>query len=296
MTVSVIVPIYNAEKYLDDFFCALEKNKFVPGDRVILADNGSSDASSEMCKEKEKEKPELYKYIVYTEKAGSYATRNYALNYADGDVLIFTDSDTKPCDEWISTIRNSIKENEVIAGRIQLEIINNTLWELYDTIVHLNSEKNAKESSIATANMAVRKNDFQKVGMFEERFSGGDYDWSHRAVQKGLKINFVEKACVLHPTRKTFEQILKKEQRIAYGDGNHQKLQKSPFVWLVIKYLLKIIKIDTNIKCSVQLKKLGVSGSKLIEFNLKFMKIRVEQMKYAIRGYKMVDARSLGIK
>lgn len=296
MSISVIIPIYNAEKFLPDLFSALGKNDFSDGDEVLLIDNGSSDRSIQMCKEQMQLFPGIYRCLSYTEKAGSYAARNFGVRESKGDTLVFTDSDTKPVPEWISVIRKTLKPGMAIAGKIELEIINNGLWELYDNLAHLNSEKNAANSDVATANMSVYRSDFDKVGFFEERFSGGDYDWSRRAKAAGLSIVFVKEAMVYHPTRKTFEQILKKEQRIAYGAGNSYKLNDKSYVTLVLKYFAKIFKIDTNIRHHNALKELGVSRTDLKEFDKKFWIIRKDQLKFAIRGYKMVDARKLGVK
>ena len=102
---------------------------------------------------------------------------------------------------------------------------------------HLNSESNANNNCVATANMAVTKQDFINVGYFEERFSGGDYEWSQRAVKNGLKILFIPEVMVHHPTRNNFDQILIKEKRIAYGFGNHYKLHNKSKVFLIIIYL-----------------------------------------------------------
>ena len=296
MKVSVIIPVFNSENYLPDLFAALKKNSFTKEDEIILADNGSTDNSLVLCKNKEREDPSLYKVLEYKEKPGSYAARNYALQRAKGDVIIFTDSDTKPSASWVINIKKNISKGTVIAGKIYLEIVENGLWENFDSIAHLNSEKNAKDSQIATANMAVYKEDFWAVGLFEERFSGGDYEWSVRAVKSGMKIKFVSEALILHPTRKTFGQILKKEQRIAYGAGNHFKLNNESFIKLMVIYFLKIFKIDTNIRYTMQLKARGMKWSQLFEFNCYFMIIRVRQLLYAIKGFFYSDIRSTGVQ
>ena len=296
MNISIIVPIYNSEKFLSSFFEALLENTFFSGDEVLLIDNGSTDDSYNICK-KYSDNNAVFKLLTYTEKAGSYAARNYGVKQANGDVLVFTDSDTEPCKEWLSAIRSIIQRKIVIAGRIQLDIIDKKgIWENFDSIAHLNSEKNAKESSIATANMAVYRSDFEEVGFFEERFSGGDYEWSQRAAANGMKIVFVRDALVHHPTRKTFEQVLKKEQRIAYGTGNHYKIHNKSLFCLVLRFCLKIFKIDTNLRYSKALKDRGLTIGELLYFNAKFMKIRVEQLKFSIYGYKEIDARKLVIK
>lgn len=296
-SITVIIPVFNAERYLEYLFDALEKNIFLEGDEILLIDNGSTDHSLELCRQMCEKKPGLYKSILFNEKAGSYAARNFAVKQAKGTILVFTDSDTKPKEDWISTIRRKIKPGVVLAGRVELEIEDErNLWERFDTIAHLNSEVNAHKCRVATANMAVLKQDFFKVGFFEERFSGGDYEWSMRASNIDLRIYFLRDAVVKHPTRKSFDQILKKEQRIAYGVGNHQKLQKKSYILLVIRYILKIFKIDTNLRYTQILKKMGFERKKLKEFNRKFMIIRIEQLRYAIKGYKMIDPRFIKIK
>lgn len=296
MNVSVIIPIYNAEKYLNDFFDYISKNDFIDGDEVLLVDNGSTDNSKKMCLDMCKKNPGLFNYLLYTEKASSYSARNYGVKKSKNSILIFTDSDTKPCKNWIKCIRENTKENQIIAGKIVLEVINGDLWEVFDKIAHLNSEETFKNHSVATANMSVLKKDFIKVGEFEDRFSGGDYEWSQRANKKGFNIVFLEKALVYHPTRKSFDAILKKEQRIAYGQGNHHANNKKRMISLIIKFFLKIFKIDTNIRYSRQLKKEGISTKNIILFNLYFFKIRLGQLKYAIKGYKKENVRTLGLK
>lgn len=294
--ISVIIPIFNSEEYLPSLFLALEKCEFEKEDEVLLIDNGSTDNSLNLCKEKEKENPNLYKCLTYVEKASSYAARNYGVKESRGDVLVFTDSDCKPEAGWLTAIRNNIKEGVVIAGKISLEVTEKKVWQLFDSIAHLQSEANSKRQNVATANMAVLKKDFYRVGVFENRFSGGDYDWSRRAAANKLKIVYVEDAFVYHPTRKNFQEILKKEQRIAFGSGNHYKLQKKKLFFLVGKYFLKCFKIDTNIRYSKALYQMGIKGGEIIKFNIGFIKIRMEQLKYVIKGYNNEDVRQLGIK
>ena len=296
MNISVIIPIYNAVEFLPNLLECLEKNDFKENDEILLIDNGSSDNSYQICLEMAIKNQKLYKVLKYTEKADSYAVRNFGVRQAKNEILVFTDSDTKPLSSWISTIRKTIKIGTIIAGKIELEIINNGLWEHFDSIAHLQSEKNAKKNSIATANMTVFKEDFFKVGYFEERFSGGDYEWSKRAAQKKLTIIYSPEAMVYHPTRKTFEQILKKEQRIAYGTGNHHRNKGKSLFSLIILYILKILKFDTNIKYMRLLKMRGFNNKAQWEFNNKFMIIRFEQLKYVIKGYKMINVRKIGIK
>ena len=89
--VSVIVPIYNVEKYLEKCLDSLV-NQTLEDIEIILVNDGSTDNSGQIAKEyasKYKEK------IVYLEKqnGGLSDARNYGLEYAKGDYISFVDSD-----------------------------------------------------------------------------------------------------------------------------------------------------------------------------------------------------------
>ena len=296
-TISVIIPIYNSEKYLKDLFNSLNKCNFYDNDEIILIDNGSTDKSKYLCMEQVKNNS-IYKYLQYIDKADSYASRNYGVSNAVGDILAFIDSDCKPTAEWLNLIRNDLKKGEVYAGNIVLEIIDKqNVWECFDAVAHLNQcEVNASKGCVATASMSVHKNDFINVGNFVERFSGGDFEWSKRAANYGLKIILKKKAIVYHPTRKTFNETKIKEERIAYGRGKQFKLDKKPMIILVFLYLLRIFKIDTQIKFSNEFRKFGVKIKNIIYFNFCFLIIRLAYVKYVVKGYKGIDARKLGLK
>lgn len=295
--ITIIVPIYNAEKYLDALFECLNNNIFVEGDEVILVDNNSTDGSADKCLKKVNQNPELYKYIYFKEKADSYAARNQGVRMAKGEILVFTDSDCKPTGQWLSTIRQKLKKGYVLAGDVKLEVADNGIWECFDAITHLSQSRvHIQQNKVATANMAVYRSDFYKVGMFEERFAGGDFEWSTRAVKKGLKVMFSEKALILHPSRKTYEDILIRECRGAYGAGKSAKLHHQALLLLILKYFIKIFKFDTYIRITYKMKDYNVSTKNKLTFVFMFFIIRCKQLKSVIEGYKGIDARKIGVR
>lgn len=294
--VSVIIPMYNAERFLQSLFDCLNACSFIEGDQVIIIDNGSSDNSNKICSELSKSRPDLYKIIYYDEKSDSYAARNFGLQYSTGDILAFTDSDCKPTKEWLEEIRK-LEKGVVLAGDVVLEVNSNSIWELYDSVAHLSQcENNAKMNCVATANMSVHKDDFYKVGLFEERFSGGDFEWSKKATSKGLKVYFNRNAIVYHPSRKSYEEIKKREQRVAYGRGVHHKNEGGSYFSLLVGYLLRIFYLKTQFRYSREMKKKGATINQLVEFNAGFLAIRWWYVVFASRGYKGLNPRTFGIK
>ena len=89
--VSVIVPIYNVEKYLEKCINSL-LSQTLEDIQIILVNDGSKDNSGNIAKEYEKNNKDR---VIYVEKENgglSYA-RNYGLKYATGDFIAFLDSD-----------------------------------------------------------------------------------------------------------------------------------------------------------------------------------------------------------
>lgn len=294
--VSVIVPLFNAERFLPFLFDCFDQCAFAEGDEILLVDNGSKDSSYEMCTAQAEKHPGLYRVLQYTEKADSYAARNCAVSQAKGDIFAFTDSDCKPLSAWLEQVR-TVEEGVVMAGKVELELVENNLWEHLDRLVHLGQTEEAiANNCVPTANMAVNRSDFFAVGRFEERFSGGDFEWSQRACRKGLKVKYNPEAFIYHPSRKTFEEISTREKRTAYGKGKSYRNNGKSKASLILLYFLKIFKIDTNFKLSRGLAKNGVKLKDRLYFQVKFFQIRVMQLKAAVAGYNGVNARDLKIK
>ena len=88
--ISIIVPIYNVEKYLE--FC-LDSilNQTYQDFEVILVDDGSTDSSGQICDEYCSNDPRFR--VIHQDNQGSSLTRNVGLSQSNGEYLYFLDSD-----------------------------------------------------------------------------------------------------------------------------------------------------------------------------------------------------------
>ena len=91
--ISVVVPIYNVEKYLTRCLEALLKQTYTNLE-IILVDDGSNDGSSAICDEYA-EKDSRIK-VIHKENGGSSSARNAGIEAATGKYIGFCDSDDYP--------------------------------------------------------------------------------------------------------------------------------------------------------------------------------------------------------
>ena len=92
--ISVIVPVYNVDRYLSRCLDSLINQSF--GDyEILLINDGSTDNSLEICQRYQQFNPNLIK--VYSKSNGGLSdARNYGLDKCDSDFVVFVDSD-----DWI---------------------------------------------------------------------------------------------------------------------------------------------------------------------------------------------------
>lgn len=108
MKLSIIIPVYNAEKYikecLDSILIPIENKNNI---EIILINDGSNDYTKQIIQNYESNKIKLFnnKY----NKGVSYS-RNYGIEKASGDFIMFVDADDVLNKNWYHIIENSIKE------------------------------------------------------------------------------------------------------------------------------------------------------------------------------------------
>ena len=88
--VSIIVPVYNCEKYLTECLESILHQTYSFWE-CILIDDGSTDSSAEICDEYSKKDQRFI--VVHKKNSGISSTRNYSLKYIRGEYMTFIDSD-----------------------------------------------------------------------------------------------------------------------------------------------------------------------------------------------------------
>ncbi len=99
MKLSVIVPVYNVEKFLPRCLDSLLRQGLEVGEyEVICVNDGSPDGSAAILAEYERKHPEVFK-VITQENRGSGAARNVGLKVAQGEYIGFLDTDDYVVDD-----------------------------------------------------------------------------------------------------------------------------------------------------------------------------------------------------
>lgn len=88
--ISIIVPVYNVEKYLGKCIDSILKQTYT-NIEIILVDDGSTDNSGKICDSYAKKDKRLI--VIHKENGGQSSARNLAIDVAKGDFIGFVDSD-----------------------------------------------------------------------------------------------------------------------------------------------------------------------------------------------------------
>ena len=145
MKISVIVPIYNVDKYLDKCLDSLKRQTYHDFE-VILVNDGSTDNSQSIIDKYTKTDQRFKGYIK--ENGGLADARNYGIDKALNDYLVFIDSDDYVQLNLIETIINNMLDSDILIFEYnQINIINNTVETINnkfneDTIYNVDNNPN----------------------------------------------------------------------------------------------------------------------------------------------------------
>lgn len=219
--ISIIVPVHNGELFIDAFVSSYEHlvdRHSIPHE-LLLIDNHSADRSLEMLLTHQ-DSFESILIFSYKLKQDSYATRNYAVRKAKGNMLAFTDIDCLFERNWLKELHKIQSVEEIVAGDVVLfpkERNRYNAYEKFDALFSFNLTTYVKEKSGITANLVVPKNIYYQVGGFKEIGSGADRTFCKASSDLGNGFSFNESLKVFHPARSTFFEVRKKVVRVSIG-------------------------------------------------------------------------------
>ena len=107
--VSVIIPVYNSEKFLYRSVVSVLEQSY-KNIELILVNDGSTDSSGKICDEFAQS--DLRVKVIHQENKGVSVARNTAIKEANGDYITFLDSDDELFNDAIANLMNAATSSE----------------------------------------------------------------------------------------------------------------------------------------------------------------------------------------
>jgi len=185
VSVSVIIPTLNEEKYLEKTLSAL-KPQLEKGDEIIVVDSYSNDHTVRIAKK-------FGAKIVYIQRCGIGPAKTFGAKKAKNDIIAMLDADGVPFPDWLSKIKKHFESNNIsaVAGFGLYEGSTNSRNFLYNFFSRMTFKIGRlnylieKSPWMPVNNCAIRKKPFFRYGGLRKVVCE-DFDFAQRA--KGLKV------------------------------------------------------------------------------------------------------------
>lgn len=126
MKISIIVPVYNVEKYLRKCIDSIINQSFRDIE-IILVNDGSTDNSGTICDEYKKIDHRIS--VIHKKNGGLSSARNEGLKVSQGEYIGFIDSD-----DWIESDYYELLFNGIINNKADISVVQLTKVKDYDKI------------------------------------------------------------------------------------------------------------------------------------------------------------------
>ncbi len=178
VSLSVVIPTYRRASSLHRLLTALEPQVTgKPGYRVVVVNDGSHDDAYAKVVDRFRS---MIDYVALPQNRGRAVARNAGVRKATGRYIVFTDDDCVPPPHWLEWLIAVLQEHPYAAvvggptrplpsespGRKRLK----DLIGVYPRPVY----SDGLLRCVPTSNVAVRRDWFDRVGGFDERFNGGE--------------------------------------------------------------------------------------------------------------------------
>ena len=200
VSVSVIIPIYNGERYLDSCLTAIRQSAYAPYE-IIVVDNGSTDESVETARR------HGVMLVSCPGPSGPGAARNRGAHLAKGQILLFVDADVVIKPDTLSRVVATFQEQPDVAavfGSYDDRPAAQNFLSQYKNLVHHFVHQHARPEAVTFWGGcgAIRKEIFHKIGGYDQAkyptASVEDIEMGSRMHRSGYRIVLDKQLQVKH--------------------------------------------------------------------------------------------------
>ena len=225
--ISIIIATFNRATLLEETLDGLRHQDYLPGDEVIVVDNGSSDGTREVISRAIRTFP-VPVLQLREMQSGKSPALNAGVAASSGEILALTDDDVVVAADWVATVRRIFADPSValVGGRVDprwerraprwLEVEQSERYSPLASplaLLHYGERQELGARTAVGANLIVRRDVLEALGGFAphlgRRFGtllcGEDHDLCQRAVAAGYRCEYRPELQVRHwvPAQRT---------------------------------------------------------------------------------------------
>ena len=205
--ISIIIPLYNAERTLEKCLKAVFDSSFQDFE-LLVVDDASTDSSPKIA--------ESFpcRVLKLASNQGPSVARNHGARNANGDVLLFIDSDIVIRKDTLNLFVDSLQAYSAVFGIYTQRPGTDGLLSLYQNFYAHKSIKETREltSMLYSYCVAIKKAPFLEIGGFDEswrRPTFEDVQLGLRLTEKGHQIYLNKNINVVHHANFTMKRFIK---------------------------------------------------------------------------------------
>lgn len=238
MLASVIICTYNRSKYLNRLLNSLA-GQTIPANRfeIIVVDDGSDDETQSVCRRYRCRFPNMV-CLFLKDNLGIACARNAGITASKSDLLLFTDDDCIPAENWVEKSCEALNMHPIVAGAVDgpTSPYPRLCHNIAEFHAFMMGRKPGLTPFIAGANMAIQRKVLSALNGFNESLRiAEDMDLILRARIQGYGIYFFPESLVMHHhDRKRLSQIVGYSIQHAMSTihlrNRYGEFMKTPFV------------------------------------------------------------------
>ena len=204
---SVIVPVYNRPREVDELLESLTRQTYTDFE-VLIIEDGSAETCEEVVKKYEDKLTTRY---YFKENSGQGFSRNYGFERASGEYFIVFDSDCLIPESYFESLEQHLRDHpcDAFGGpdkamdsfTIVQRAINYSMTSFLSTGGIRGNKRRIGQFHPRSFNMGISKEVFAKTGGYILPKMGEDIEFSIRIIKNGFKVDLVPDAFVFHKRR-----------------------------------------------------------------------------------------------
>jgi len=230
---SIIIPVYNRPKEIDELLESLTKQDFSDDFEFLIIEDGSTEKCGSII---EKYTNLLDLKYFFKENSGAGASRNFGMQKALGNYFIILDSDVIVPKQYLSEVKKALENNftDAFGGpdaahksfTALQKAINYSMTSVLTTGGIRGKKQAVGKFQPRSFNLGLSKKAFEKTKGFSKMKNGEDIDLTFRLWENGFETQLIENAFVYHKRRSSIKQFFK--QTFGFGTARPILNRKYP--------------------------------------------------------------------